>query len=92
MGRDEVHRRIMGLAVVHERRDPLAVAGGGTADLQFIIHCFDSLGGDFIQTEIVLLRAVKERSFQVRLVPDLKEPCFHFLFADVYKRQQYGIW
>ena len=81
MGRDEVHRRIMGLAVVHERRDPLAVAGGGTADLQFVIHCFDSLGGDFIQTEIVLLRAVKERSFQVRLVPDLKEPCFHFLFA-----------
>ena len=81
VGRDEVHRRIMSLAVVHKSCNPFAVAGGGAAHFQLIVHGLDGFGCNLIQAEIFLLRAVKERRFQIRLVPDLKEPCFHFLFA-----------
>ena len=81
VGCDKVHRQRMLLAVLHKGRNPFAVAGGRTADLQLIIHRLDGLHRDFIQAEVFLLRAVKERCLEVRFVPNLKEPAFHFLLT-----------
>ena len=78
---DKVHRQRMLLAVLHKGRNPFAVAGGRTTDLQLIIHRLDGLHRDFIQAEVFFLRAVKERRLEVRFVPNLKEPAFHFLLA-----------
>lgn len=69
------------LAVLHKGSNPLAVAGGRATDLQLVIHLFDGPHGNFVQPEVFFLRAVKERCLEVRFVPNLKEPAFHFLPA-----------
>ena len=81
VGCDKVHRQRMLLAVLHKGSNPLAVAGGRTTDLQLVIHLFDGPHGNFVQPEVFFLRAVKERCLEVRFVPNLKEPAFHFLLT-----------
>ena len=60
--------------------NPCARGCGRASDLQLAVHRFDCLGRDFIQVEIVSLRAGEEGG-HVRLVPDLKVPCLDLFHA-----------
>ena len=67
-------------AVRDELVDPVMLARRGSADAVTFAHGLDRARGGIVDFEIVIHRAGKEDP-EIRLVPDLAEPAFHFLAA-----------